>query len=243
MKTVLITGASKGIGRAVALKFAKEGWQVAVNYNQSADAAQMICKEIVENGGAAKAFCADVSNPDAVENMIEEVKLVFGGIDVLVNNAGVALKQGIFTDFSDLDARSIFDVNVFGMMNCARATIPHFVNKKSGRIINISSIWGVSGASCEVIYSASKAAVIGFSKALAKELAPSGICVNCVAPGFIETDMNAHLTAEEVTAFTEDIPLGRIGRAEDVADSVFFLASDAAQYITGQVLVVDGGMI
>ncbi|MBR5613730.1 MAG: 3-oxoacyl-ACP reductase FabG [Clostridia bacterium] len=243
MKTVLITGASKGIGRAVALKFAKEGWQVAVNYNQSADAAQAICKEIIEHGGTAKAFCADVSNYDAVENMIEEVVRAFGGIDVLVNNAGVALKQGLFTDFSDLDARSIFDVNVFGMMNCARAAILHFVNKKSGRIINVSSIWGVSGASCEVIYSASKAAVIGFSKALAKELAPSGICVNCIAPGFIETDMNAHLTAEEVAAFTEDIPLGRIGRAEDVADSAYFLASDAAQYITGQVLVVDGGMI
>ncbi len=243
MKTVLITGASRGIGRAAALEFAKNGWQVAVNYNKSESAAKELCDEITSLGGIAKAYQTDVSDNDAVTDMTCAVISDFGGIDVLVNNAGVALAQGLFIDFTDSDAKRVFDTNVFGMMNCSRAAVPHFVNKKSGKIINVSSVWGITGGSCEVIYSASKAAVIGFTKALAKELAPSGICVNCVAPGFIDTDMNSHLTNADIEAFCEDIPLGRTGKAEEVAKSIYFLASPDASYITGQVLTVDGGMV
>lgn len=243
MKTVLITGASRGIGRATALEFAKNGWQVAVNYNKSETAAKVLCDEITRSGGFAKAYQADVSDNAEVLSMADAVIADFGSIDALVNNAGIALSQGLFTDFTDADAKRIFDTNVFGMMNCSRAVIPHLVNKKSGKIINVSSVWGITGGSCEVIYSASKAAVIGFTKALAKELAPSGICVNCIAPGFIDTDMNSHLTSADIEAFCEDIPLGRTGKAEETAKSVYFLASSDASYITGQVLTVDGGLV
>lgn len=243
MKTVLITGASRGIGKAAALEFAKNGWQVAVNYNKSEKEAKALCDEIKTFGGIAKPYRTDVSDNLQVSGMVDAIIADLGGIDALVNNAGIALGQGLFTDFTDNDARQVFDTNVFGMMNCSRAIIPHFINKKSGKIINVSSIWGITGGSCEVIYSASKAAVIGFTKALAKELAPSGICVNCVAPGFIDTDMNSHLAEADVEAFCEDIPLGRTGKAEEVAKSIYFFASSDASYITGQVLTVDGGMI
>ena len=175
--------------------------------------------------------------------MVDAVTETFGGIDVLVNNAGIALPQGLFTDFDASSANGVFAVNVFGMMNCCRKVIPHFVSKKNGKIINISSVWGMVGGSCEVIYSASKAAVIGFTKALAKELAPSGINVNCVAPGLIETDMNKHLTKEDKAAFAEAVALGRCGKAEEVADAVYFLATEGASYITGQVISVDGGFV
>ena len=243
MKTVLITGASRGIGRATAIKFAKEGWQVAVNYVKNIESAKAVCDEINGFDGCAKMFCADVSKAEEVEKMISEVEKSFGGIDVLVNNAGIALPQGLFTDFSDAEWRRLFDINVFGMMNCSKAVIPKMVSRKSGRIINLSSIWGISGGSCEVIYSASKAAVIGFTKALAAELAPSGICVNCVAPGFIDTDMNSHISEADRLAFAEEIPLGRIGKAEEVAEAVFFLSGDNAAYINGHTLTVDGGIV
>lgn len=243
MKTVLITGAARGIGRATALKFAENGFAVAVNYSKSKAAAEAVCREITEKGGVARCFCADVSDETAVKKMEEEVKAQLGGIDVLVNNAGVALPQGLFTDFDAEQTKKLFDVNVFGMMNCCRQVVPHFVSQKSGKIINISSVWGVVGGSCEVIYSSSKAAVIGFTKALAKELALSGIYVNCVAPGLIETDMNSHLSAEDKAGFAEGIALGRCGLAQEVADVVFYLASEAASYITGQVISVDGGIV
>lgn len=243
MKTVLITGASRGIGRATALKFAQNGFAVAVNYNKSKAEADELCKEITEGGGVAKAFCADVTNESLVRQMLEEINTQLGGIDVLVNNAGIALPQGLFTDFDAEQAQKAFDVNVFGMMNCCRQVIPRLVSRKAGKIINISSVWGVVGASCEVIYSASKAAVIGFTKALAKELAPSGIYVNCVAPGLIETDMNAHLSQADKEAFADDVALGRTGNADEVAELIFFLASDSASYITGQTISIDGGIV
>ena len=242
MKTVLITGASRGIGRAAALKFAQMGYNVAVNCNKNVELAEQLCTELKSLGVKAGVYPCDVSQSDDVQKMIELVICDFGGIDVLVNNAGIALPQGLFTDFSAQDASRVFDTNVFGMMNCARAVIPHFVSKKAGKIVNVSSVWGICGASCEVIYSASKAAVIGFTKALSSELAPSGICVNCVAPGFIDTDMNAHLSTEEVREFEANVPLGRIGKAEEVAESIYFLASQGSDYITGQVLSIDGGM-
>ena len=242
MKTVLITGASRGIGRATALKFAKMGYNVAVNCNKNIEKATALCEEISKLGAVAKVYPCDVSQNDEVQKMVSSVTTDFGGIDVLVNNAGIALPQGLFTDFSAEDAAKVFETNVFGMMNCARAVIPQFVSKKSGKIVNVSSLWGVCGASCETIYSASKAAVIGFTKALALELAPSGICVNCIAPGFIDTDMNSHLSHEEVRDFEETVPLGRIGKAEEVAESIYFLASQGSDYITGQVLSIDGGI-
>ncbi len=243
MKTVLITGSSRGIGRETAKRFAQNGYNVAINYNNSKKSAQKLCDEIRALGGLAEIFEADISSVSQTEKMVESVFAKFGGIDILVNNAGIALSQGLFTDFSDEDVRKIFDTNVFGMMNCSRAVIPYMVRQKSGKIINVSSIWGICGGSCEVIYSSAKAAVIGFTKALAKELAPSGIYVNCVAPGMIDTDMNAHLSQEDMDAFCEEVPLGRIGLPADVAESILFLASDGANYITGQTLAIDGGII
>jgi len=243
MKTVLITGASRGIGRAIAKAFARDGYAVAINFNKSLEAAKVLEEEIVSNSGVAKIFQADVSDASQVEQMHRKVVETMGDVDVLVNNAGIAPKQGLFTDFSEVDMKTVFETDIFGMMNCARVIIPGMVRKKYGKIINISSVWGICGGSCEVLYSSAKAAVNGFTKSLAKELAPSGINVNCVAPGFIDTDMNAHLTDEDKVAFCEDVPLGRIGKAEEVAESVLFLASDSASYITGQVLSVDGGMV
>lgn len=243
MKTVLITGASRGIGRATALEFANRGYNVAVNYKNSKDKAEELCQEIREMGGSAKGFCADVSNNEEVKEMVNKINETFGGIDVLVNNAGIAPKQGLFTDFSEKTAEYVFGVNVFGTMNCTRAVVPQMVSKKSGKIINVSSIWGVCGGSCEVLYSASKSAVIGFTKALAKELAPSGVNVNCVAPGFVDTDMNSHLTEEEKNEFCQEIPLGRVGTPDEIAKIIYFLSSDGAAYITGQTLVADGGFI
>lgn len=243
MKTVLITGASRGIGQGIALKFSENGYNVAINYNKSKDHAENLCEEICKNGGVAKCFSADISQKDEVKKLIGEVISCFGGIDVLVNNAGIALVQGLFTDFNSEDEKKVFDVNVFGMMNCCREVLPYFVKEKKGKIINISSIWGVSGASCEAIYSASKGAVISFTKALAKELGPSGITVNCVSPGLIETDMNSSLSMEDKEEFLKDVPLGRTGTPKDVANAVFFLASSDAGYITGQNIAVDGGFI
>ncbi|MBQ9737595.1 MAG: 3-oxoacyl-ACP reductase FabG [Clostridia bacterium] len=243
MKTVLITGASRGIGGAAALEFSKKGYQVAVNYYKNRELAQELCQTIKENGGTAQPLCADVADSESVQKMVKEVWQCFGGLDVLVNNAGIALPQGLFTDFSLQDTKKVFDVNVFGMMNCCREVIPYFVKNKAGKIINLSSIWGVSGASCEAVYSASKAAIIGFTKSLARELGPSGICVNCVSPGFIDTDMNAHLSEEDKMDFANDTALGKIGKPEDVARAIVFLASGDADYITGQNLIVDGGII
>lgn len=243
MKTAMITGASRGIGRAIAIELAQKGYDVALNYNKSKTEAETLRDELKKLGVKAEIFGADVSKNDEVQRMTGDVISFFSGVDVLVNNAGIALPQGLFTDFDDSEARRIFETNVFGIMNCSRAVVPHFVSKKAGRIVNISSIWGISGGSCEVIYSASKGAIIAFTKALAKELAPSGICVNCVAPGFIDTDMNNHLSKEDKVAFVQDIPLGRIGTAKEVAESVAFLASDAASYITGQTITIDGGIL
>lgn len=243
MRTVLITGASRGIGRATALRLAQDGYNVAINYNKSKAMAENLKVEIQGLGGIAETFGADIADEEQTKKMVTAVIDKFGGIDVLINNAGIALPQGLFTDFSANEAKTVFDTNVFGTMNCSRAVIPHLVGKKSGKIINISSIWGISGGSCEVIYSASKGAIISFTKALARELAPSGICVNCVAPGMIDTDMNKHLSKADKAAFAEEIPLGRIGTAEEIADTICFLASERSDYITGQIIAVDGGFI
>lgn len=243
MKTVLITGASRGIGRETALLFARSGWGVAINYNNSEDSAKELLRQIKAGGGNAVMLKADVSDISQTEDMFKGAYKYFGkGIDVLINNAAVAL-YGLFTDIDEKEYKRLFDINLFGMFNCAKQALPYMISNKNGSIINISSIWGITGASCEVHYSASKAAVTGFTKALAKEVAPSGITVNCVAPGVIETDMISCFTDEEKRNITRQIPLGRLGKAEDISRIILFLAGEKAKYITGQVISPNGGMV
>lgn len=241
-KTVLITGASKGIGAATAILFAQKGYNVVINYNNSYESASLLCRSLVSNGYSVITQKANVANRLEVELMVKEAVYKFGAIDILVNNAGIA-HQALITDTDEIDLDRILDVNLKGVFNCCKAVIPSMVNKKSGRIINISSMWGQVGASCEVAYSAAKAGVIGLTKALAKELAPSGITVNAIAPGLIETGMNANIPVEELNGFVSEIPLERMGNADEIAASVEFLASDRANYITGQVLGINGGFV
>lgn len=241
-KTVLITGASKGIGAATAILFAQKGYNVVINYNNSYESASLLCRSLVSNGYSVITQKANVANRLEVELMVKEAVYKFGAIDILVNNAGIA-HQALITDTDEIDFDRILDVNLKGVFNCCKAVIPSMVNKKSGKIINISSMWGQVGASCEVAYSAAKAGVIGLTKALAKELAPSGITVNAIAPGLIETGMNANIPVEELNGFVSEIPLERMGNADEIAASVEFLASDRANYITGQVLGINGGFV
>ena len=241
-KTVIITGASKGIGAATAILFAQKGYNVVINYNSSFESADILCRSLVENGFSAVLHKANVANKLEVDLMIKETIYKFGSVDVLINNAGVSY-QNLITDTDEVDFDNIMDVNLKGVFNCCKAVTSHMVEAKCGKIINISSMWGQVGASCEVAYSAAKAGVIGLTKALAKELAPSGITVNCIAPGLIETSMNAHLSEEDINAFVEEIPVGRMGNAEEIAAAAFFLASDEANYITGQVLGINGGYV
>lgn len=241
-KTALITGGSRGIGRAIARALARSGYRIAVIYRSRIEEAERLAAELRESGTDAECYRCDISDQAEVMKTVEEVLRRFVKIDVLVNNAGIS--QIIpFTDISEEDWKRMFDVNINGMYNCSKAVMPHMISRKYGRIINISSMWGISGASCEVHYSASKSAVIGFTKALAKEMGPSGITVNCIAPGFIDTEMNASLEPEIVERLIDEIPAGRAGRPEDVAEAAVFFASEGASYITGQVLSVDGGIM
>lgn len=241
-KTVLITGASRGIGKAAAETFAKAGYDAALNYNKSEAAAEALCRELEKYSVKALPFRADVSDKKAVEKMYAEIEKTMGSPSVLVNNAGIA-EQALFTDITEEMWDRMFAVNVKGAYNCAQVVLPKMIHEKYGRIINISSMWGISGASCEVHYSASKAALTGFTKALAKEVGLSGITVNCVAPGVIDTDMNGKLSPETMAELKESTPLGRIGTPRDVAETVLFLASERASFITGQIISVDGGFI
>ena len=237
MKTVVITGSSRGIGAATAKLFAENGFNVCVNYFHSEKAA----KELTASLPSAVAVKADISKKADAVALIEAAAETFGHVDVLVNNAGIALPPQLVTDVSDADYDRVFDINMKGVHNTVSAVLPQMVNRKSGNIVNISSLWGVVGGSCETVYTASKAAVIGYTKALAKELGPSGIRVNCVAPGFIRTEMNARFSEEEIASFAEETPLCRVGGPQDVATAVFFLATDMSDFITGQTLCVDGG--
>lgn len=241
-KTVLITGSSKGIGAATAILFAQKGYNVVINYNNSFEAATLLCRSLVANGYSVITHKANVANRLEVELMVKETLYKFGSLDILVNNAGIAY-EGLITETDEIDYDKIIDVNLKGVFNCCKAVTPSMVGRQSGKIINISSMWGQVGASCEVAYSAAKAGVIGLTKALAKELAPSGITVNCIAPGLIETGMNSNLSVDELNAFVETIPLGRIGSADEIAAAIEFLASDKANYITGQVLGINGGVV
>lgn len=241
-RTVLITGASRGIGRATAVVFAKNGFNVAVNYCRSEDKANALIDELKGYGVKAAAYRADVSDKSAVTEMFRRAEAELDKISVLVNNAGIA-EQALFSDITEEMWDRMFDVNVKGAYNCAQEALSSMIHEKYGRIVNVSSMWGISGASCEVHYSASKAALIGFTKALAKEVGLSGITVNCIAPGVIETDMNAALSEEAMNVLKEDTPLNRIGAPKDAAEAIFFLSSDKSGFITGQVLSVDGGFI
>ncbi len=241
-QTVIVTGASKGIGAATAILFARRGWNVVMNYNESYESVRLLARSLTEQGYSVMIHKANVANPMETDLLIKEAIYKFGSVDVLVNNAGVSA-VGLITDIDNYDVDRIFDVNLKGVYNCCRSITPHLVNQKSGKIINITSMWGQVGASCEVAYSASKAGVIGLTKALAKELAPSGITVNAIAPGLIDTAMNQNIDVEELNKFVEDIPLSRMGTADEIAAAVYYLSSDAANYITGQVLGINGGCV
>lgn len=240
--TVLVTGASRGIGLATARLFAANGYPTVINYNRSREPAFEAAREINAAGGMALAVKADISQPAEVEAMFDAVKEQLGGVEILVNNAAIA-RQSLFTDVSYDEWKNTFAVNVDGMFLCCRAALPHMLQKHSGSIINLSSMWGQVGASCEVVYSATKAAVIGLTKALAQEVGPSGIRVNCVAPGVIDTEMNSNLSRSDLQALAECTPLMRIGTPEEVARAIYFLASDEASFITGQVLCPNGGYV
>ena len=238
MKTVLVTGGARGIGKAIVEKFAKAGYNVILNYSKSEEAAYKLAQEYPN----VKTFKADISNKKEVINMIEFAEQEFKQIDILINNAGIS-STGLIQDLYEEELNRLFSVNVYGTIFASQAVLPKMIAKRSGKIINISSVWGMVGASNEVAYSASKAAIIGFTKALAKEVGPSNIHVNAVAPGIIMTDMVSDYTIEEFDDIRSNIPLDRIGSTEDIANAVYYLASDDSNYITGQVLSPNGGWI
>lgn len=240
-KNALVTGASRGIGRAIALELAGRGAHVVVNYNGSKDLAEQTVTAIREAGGSAGAFQCDVSDYGACAAMVTELIGSLGHIDILVNNAGIT-RDGLLMKMSEADFDAVLDTNLKGCFHTIRHLSRYFLKQRSGKIINISSVSGVLGNAGQANYSASKAGVIGLTKAAARELASRGINVNAVAPGFVETDMTDALSDWQKEALLGQIPLGRAGRAEDIAKTVAFLASDDAAYITGQVLSVDGGM-
>jgi len=240
MKTVLVTGASGGIGSAIAQTFAQNGYAVAIHYFEGRQNAERLAEELTASGHTAFLVQADVASKQQVTAMIDEITKQTGGVDVLVNNAGIA-NYALVTDVTEQEWQKLLGVNLSGAFYCAQAVLPYMVKQKQGAIINISSVWGVCGASCEVAYSATKAGLIGFTKALAKEVGPSGIRVNCIAPGVIETKMNANLSESTMQELKDATPLGRTGTPEEVAKLALFLAGTNAEFITGQTICVDGG--
>ena len=239
-RTAIVTGGAGGIGAAVCRRLARDGMNVVIAFRTSEKKAVSVAEEIKSSGGNAIAIKADVSVTDEVKKLFSHAYEAYGSIDVLVCNAGIAA-QAVLNDVSDGDYDRLMSVNMGGVFRCCREAVPYMLKSHSGSIINISSMWGICGASCETVYSASKAAVIGFTKALAKELGPSGIRVNCIAPGVIDTEMNSHLSGDDMRALADETPLCRIGKPEEVAGAVSFLASDDSSFVTGQTISVDGG--
>lgn len=237
MKTLLVNGGSRGIGAAVVRLFSKRGYRVAFTYKNSAEAAEQLMRET-----GALAVRADSASEADVVAAVVKAREALGEIRVLVNSAAIS-SFSLFTDLTADDWKNIFEVNVHGPFYYTRAVLPEMIARKAGRIINISSMWGVTGASCEVHYSATKAALNGMTRALACEVGPSGITVNAVAPGVIDTEMNARLSEEDRRLLCEETPLCRLGTPEEIAETVFFLASDAAAFLTGQVIGVNGGFV
>lgn len=240
-KVAVVTGASRGIGRAVACAMAAEGASVAINYNGSMERALEVKKEIEAAGGKAEVFQCDVSDFSACENFIREVLDTFGRIDILVNNAGIT-KDGLLMKMSEEDYDAVLNTNLKGTFNCIRFVARQMIRQKCGRIVNMASVSGVLGNAGQANYAASKAGVIGLTKSAARELASRGITVNAIAPGFINTEMTAVLSDKVKEGAAAQIPMGTFGEVEDVAQTAVFLASDQARYITGQVICVDGGM-
>lgn len=240
-KCAFITGASGGIGSEIAQRLAKDGFNIAACYCSDEKGILELEAKLKETDAEYRLYKADVSDYNRIKEVFADAAEVFGGVSVLVNNAGMA-QQKLFTDITQEEFDRITAVNFKGVFNCCQCAVPFMVSQKSGKIINISSMWGVCGASCETVYSATKAAVIGLTKALARELAPSNVQVNCVAPGAIDTKMNDNLTAEDKAAFAEEIPMGRFGTAEEIAGVVSFLAGKDSDYVTAQVITADGGL-
>jgi len=240
-RVALVTGAGRGIGRAVAKRLAEDGCAVAVNYRSSAEAAQALVEEITAAGGTAQAFAGDVSDPEAVKKLFEDVKNDLGPVEILVNNAG-RTQDGLLMRMKDTDWDNVLDADLKSVFLCTREAIRNMVRAKWGRIINISSVVGLTGNPGQANYGAAKAGVIGFSKCVAREYAAKGVTVNCVAPGYIATDMTKVLPDAAKQAILSGIPQGHQGVPEDVANAVSFFAQDNSSYITGQVLAVDGGM-
>lgn len=242
MRNVLITGASRGIGAMCATLFARNGDMVFINYKSSEARAAELAGRLKGEGCCIKLIQADASKPDEVRRMFGEISLECSGIDVLVNNAGIAQTK-LFTDITDEDWSNMISTNLSSVFYCCREALPYMIRCKHGRIINISSMWGQVGGSCEVHYSAAKAGIIGLTKALAMEEGLSGITVNCVAPGVINTDMISAFSDEDISALCDETPTGTIGTPYDVAHAVFFLAEEASSFITGQILGVNGGFV
>jgi 3-oxoacyl-[acyl-carrier protein] reductase len=240
VKNVLVTGASGGIGRAIALELARRGWGVALQYRSHPQAAKELEEEILRLGGNAKAYGADLTDESQVDQLFSAAERDFGFLEGLVNNAGIAWK-GLFTDMSLSDWRAVMDADLTSVFLCCRRALPPMIREKRGSIVNVSSMWGEVGASCEAAYSAAKAGVIGLTKALAKEEGPSGIRVNCLTPGVINTPMNGDLSPEDLAALREETPLERIGSPEEAAAAAAFLLE--GEFVTGQVLGVNGGLV
>jgi len=241
-RSVFVTGGSRGIGAAIVRKFAEEGDCVTFTYRQNADAANALAAELMGLGFSVQAICADAADEAQTNNALLQAEKRFGPVRVLVCNAGIS-KIALLQDTTSADYDAIMNTTVKGCFLATKGVIPQMLKQGNGRILCISSMWGEVGASCEAVYSAAKGAMNAFCKALAKELGPSNITVNAVAPGVIQTDMNAHLSDEVLAELKEETPLGRIGQCEEIADAVFFLTSDSAKFITGQILGVNGGFV
>ena len=242
-KTILITGGAKGIGNRISFDFAKSGYNVCINYNKSESEAMLLKDELANEGCSVVIYKADITKNEEVHKMVNDVIKTFGKIDVLVNNSGVC-DYNLFTDISNEKIKELIDVNIYGTINVTKEVLKQsMIKNHEGNIVNISSIWGITGGSCEVIYSMTKAGIIGFTKALAKEVSMSGIRVNAVAPGAIKTEMISNLTNDQLEELKSEIPLNRLGNVEDVSNAVMFLASDKSSYITGQVISPNGGMV